>query len=161
MKACAVALALIVIIGFSVIGMVIYSAFPHDSKKAWFILHTDKMSEADSSAADTAEGPSVIATYFADRGKPGDSSISAADIFICASVDKADRSKTDTVLLLDTRLLNGSEGLDHPEKYWTQVKSARKLKECGIRIPENLVKKVRTYKYRYGRVALMMEDGEE
>jgi hypothetical protein len=161
MKAYAIALALIVIIGFSAVGIIIYSAFHHDSKKVWFVLHTNHMREADSSAADTAEGPSVIAAYFVDKSKADDKSIPLADIFVCASVDKADRSKTDTVLLLDTLLLNGSDGLDHPEKYWTQVKSAKKLNECRIRIPESLVKMVSTYKYRYGRVELIMEDGEE
>jgi hypothetical protein len=158
MKACAIALALIVIIGFSVIGIIIYSAFPHDSKKVWFILHTNNMLEADSSAGDSVAGPVLIAGYFTGKRGLPNVAVPAADVYICVSRNKLDTSKKDTALLLDTRLLNGSGELAHPEYYGVGVKPAKKLKECQVMIPENLIKKLRNYKYRYGMVQLITDD---
>jgi hypothetical protein len=158
MKAYAIALALIVIIGFSMVGWIIYSAFPHDSRKVRFVLHTSAMSEADSGVLDPFNGPAVIAAHFAGKSDEANKSTPLADVFVCACRDKLDTSKTDTVLLLDTRLLHGSGDLDKPDYYWTGVKPAKKLNECRVLIPEGLVKKLGGYKYRYGRVELITDD---
>jgi len=158
MKAYAIALALIVIIGFSAVGIIIYSAFHHDSKKVWFVLHTNNMNEADGSTLDSLNGPAVIAAHFAGKSSDNNKSTPLADIFICVSRNNADTSKTDTILLLDTRLLHGSGDLDKPENFWTGVKPSKKLKECRVLIPEGLIKSVGSYKYRYGMVQLVTDD---
>ena len=158
MKAYAIALALIVIIGFSVIGWIICSAFPHDSKKVWFILHTDNLSQEDSSEGDSVAGPALIAGYFTGKRDPPNVAVPTANVYICVSSTKLDTSKKDTALLLDTRLLNGSGDVAHPEYYGVGVKPAKKLKECQVLIPENLIKKIRNYKYRYRMVQLITDD---
>ncbi len=158
MKAYAVALALVVIIGFSVIGIIIYNAFPHDSRKRWVVLHTNNMSEADISPADTINGPAVIAGHFAGKADPQDSTIPLADVYVCVSRNKSDSSKTDTILLLDTRRLNGSGDLRRPEYYSTGVKPSKKLNECRVLIPEKRIKRITAYKYKYARVELITDD---
>jgi len=161
MKGYAIALVIIVIAGFSFIGLIIYRNFPHDSKKVSFVLNTANMIEAESRAVDSTMGPAVVAGYFGDKSDDLNNAIPRTDVFVCVSVNQSDSSKTDTVLLLDTRLLNGSGNLDAPEKYWTQIKPAKRLSKCRVLIPESLIKKLRTYKYRYGKVELVMEDNSK
>jgi hypothetical protein len=157
MKVYFIALIVIVVAGFSFIGLAIFKGVPQESKKA-VLLNTLEMTEANSNSADSTMSPAVIAVYLAGKSNAINNGAPWADAFVCVKSNRLDTSKTDTILLLDTRTGNENGNLGDVTKYWTGVKPALKLNECRISIPESLVKKFKNYQYKYCNVQLVTDD---
>ena len=158
MKAYAIALAIIVAGGFIFIGLVISGNFRQEAKEAPSVLNTESMREVDKRNADSTMRPAVIAIYLAGKSNASSNGTPWADVFVCATANRLDTLKTDTILLLDTRTGKNFGNLGDVAKYWIEIKSAKKLNQCRILIPENEVKKLKTYPYWYCNVQLVTDD---
>ena len=150
-------LAIVVLAGFSFIGAIIFRSSRGESK-AFFILNTRSMSEADSSVVDSTWGPVVNDIYLAGKQQSAGNVIPLADAFVCLSPNKSDLTKADTILLLDIQSQISDKDAENPAKFWTGVRPAKKLNACRVLIPEGMLKKFKTYKYKYGKVTLMTDD---
>ena len=137
--------------------MIIGGAFPPRESKTAIYLNTKNMKEADNSIIDSTMGPAVIEAYPAIKSNTINNGMPWADIFVCVKVNGTDTSKTDTILLLDTRTGKNND-LGDVTKYWTGIKPAPRLNKCWILIPENLAKRFQTYPYKYCDVRLITDD---
>ena len=157
MRGFAIALVLIVVAGFSFIGLIIGGAFPQHESKIAIYLNTKNMQEADNRIIDSTMGPAVIEAYPAIKSNAINNGVPWTDMFVCVKVNSTDTSKTDTILLLDTRT-GINDDLSDVTKYWTGIKPAPRLNQCRILIPEKLAKRVQTYPYKYCDVRLITDD---
>ena len=161
MKAYFIVLVIIVVGGFTFIGLVIFNIskdFPQESKEVPSVLNTENMTEVDKRNADSTMRPAVIAMYPAGKSNAFNNGTSWADVFVCGLPNQLDTSKTDTILLLDTRTGKKLDNLGDVTIYWTNVEPAKKLKECRILIPKSQVKKFKAYPYKYCNVQLVTDD---
>jgi hypothetical protein len=151
-------LVIVVLAGFLLIGRIIFGRSGQESKKALVILNTRYMTEADNSVVDLTMGPTVAGIYLAGKEEATNNTAPQADAFVCVSTNKSDSTKTDTIILLDTQLRHSDKDADKPAKFCPSVKPAKKLNECRVLIPEKLLKRFETYKYKYGNIILVTDD---
>jgi len=156
MKVYFIALIVIVVAGFSFIGLIIYNAFPHPPQPVVFYLNTGGMIEADNTVVDSTNGPTIIHSYPCKKNSNTSSGVPWADLFLCRSVKK-DTLHPDTVLILDTRLQHTNGDFERDD-FWTGVKPTIKLNACRVLLPENEIKRLIKYKYKYGQVFLITDD---
>jgi hypothetical protein len=152
-------LVIVVLAGFLFIGRIIFGRSWKESKKVMVILGTSHMTEADNSVVDSAMSGLVVASiYLAGKEQNTNNAVPLADAFVCVSHNNSDSSKTDTTLLLDTQLQHSNEDIGNPTKFETEIRPAKKLSECRVLIPEELVKRLKTYKYKYSDLVLVTDD---
>lgn len=160
MKLYVVVFILVVVAGFSLIGLIVchsFSILPQHELKTEVYLNTKNMIEVDNVVVNSATNPVIIAAYPANHKNIVDNKIPWADLFVCVKANKLDSLKMDTLLLLDTHTVNYSD-LGEVTKYWAEIKPAAMLNGCTILVPGSQIKTLTRYPYNYCRVQLVTDD---
>ena len=124
-------------------------------KVVW--LDTNQMKQADISSADSINGLAVVSVYYCHQTQSANDTIPWADVFVCINRHPIARSKTDTILLLDTALKKVSEP-NNPGIYSAVLRKARRLPKCKILIPNKEARMLKGSRYKYVGVTLVTDD---
>jgi len=151
-------LILVVVVGFSFIGLMIYSGVPHEKTETIYLNATNTKG-AYEQVLDSTKFLNLISIYYCNKANKLNNPVPWADIYVCQVLNKRDTSKADTVLILDSRTDEKGYNLKYSiESYEIELKETRTFKTCKIVIPENQKAKFRRYHYKYAEVTLVNDD---
>lgn len=158
MKGYWILLMLVVVGGFSFIGLVIFLGVGSE-KTGPVYLNTGNMIEAGKEIVDSTMGPALISIYYCNEENIISDTIPWADAYVCQIYNKKDTLHIDTAVILDIRTSKKSHRLKYSlNSYWTGLKEARSFKACRIMIPEDQRLKFKKYLYKYAGVTLWTDD---
>ena len=146
----------IVSIGVTGFGTIIFKCFIQKPQLKLYYLNIDSLREASDGVTDSTNRLSIVGIFPSQTRNIGNEAIPWADVYVCKSFNKKDSLSGDTaIILIDVTTKGYSKNTENVDHYRPDIIAEKKHNKCKVLIPANQIDSLKKFRYKFGNVKLI------